>query len=220
MHFHRFALAVVIVSAGLLGLIGRARADFIPQVEYDNMQFNTTTFNSAVGYSFTTGGSAITIDALGQLNGLVYLPGSGTTVRLYELGASANLASVVIDTNDQLSSTTAFGNSFYYESIAPLTLDPLTTYVIVADVPLSHAFSSHASNVATLSGITPGAAVSGLAGNFPANDGAYAIGPYFNVSFSVATVPEPSSLGLAALGAAVLCAFRCRKRMQNSPGQG
>lgn len=198
MHFHRFAFGVAIVSASLLGLIGRARADFIPQVDYDTMQFNTTTFNSAVGYSFTTGGRdddrrAGAAQWPGVLSGL---PGQPFDFMNY--GASANLASVVIDTNDQLSSTTAFGNNFYYHQCAAhaRSVDHLRHR---RGRPLEPQLRLPREQRRDIIGDYTGAAVSGLAAAAQGNNGAYGIGPYFNVSFSVATVPEPSSLGLATL---------------------
>src|SRR5205807_7507 len=104
--------------------------DFSPAIDYTGGATASPGAPVTVGYSFTTGASPVTIDALG-LNTIT--PPTGETVRIYLDGTSTNLASVAIPAASPTSSTTANGHTYKYQAIPPLTLLPSTTYDIVFD---------------------------------------------------------------------------------------
>jgi hypothetical protein len=174
------------------------------------------TTNLTIGYNFTVGATAITIDALGLDYGtgnLLHGTFPPVPVHIWEAGTTTNLALALIDDANLLSTPVnygggAFGVAYYYTAITPVTLAANTTYVIGADLQTSTQGAVFAGPTVNDPRLSLGAPVSGPS-SFPTGN---VIGApeYFGPSFQIAAVPEPATGGFGMIALAGLCLRRYR----------
>jgi hypothetical protein len=208
-----FLMAVACLWGSALPGTGRLEAGFIPAIDYSS---ETTGLGVGqpftLGYSFTTGATPLTIDALGLLSATAP---NGQTVRIYVDGTTTNLITPVAIPSNAPVSTSPQGNTYAYEAITPLILMPNTTYDIVVDLNAGDAAAETSTPVVNNPDITFGSGrlTNQGAGLFPTTD-FIGQGPYFGPTFEVAptAAPEPASLTLLGSGAAGLVGYGWRRK--------
>ena len=208
--------AALSVSIVLLLTANVRAAGFIPAADNWNQTQGVIgdTSNLTIGYHFTVGATAITIDALGLDAGTGNLRHGldpAVPVHLWEAGTTTNLALALIDDSNPLAPPTQYGNlpgiAFYYAAIAPLTLAANTTYVIGADLHANEG-CVYAGQTTNDPHITLGAPVSGPS-SFPTGN-TVGLPEYFGPSFEIGSVPEPATATLGMVALAGLCFRRFR----------
>ena len=206
------AALFMFVSAHVHAALFTPAADNVNQIQG---LFGDTT-NTTIGYNFTVGGTAITIDALGldagtgNLQHGIFPP---IPVHLWEAGTTTNLALALIDDANPLSTPVNYGGptgvAYYYAAIAPLTLAANTTYVIGADLRASQGAVFFGQTVNDPL-ITLGPAVAGPS-PFPTGN-VFGWPEYFGPSFEIAAVPEASTAVFGVMALAGLSLRRLRNR--------
>jgi hypothetical protein len=198
----RYALLTLLVCPALFG------APFLPGIDFSGgTQGLVTAINlDFYGSSFTVGADPILVTALG-----VSSVSNGGIVRIYRNGIQTTLATATIDLTDLLSDD----GRIRFEDITPLALLPLTSYTVIARINDGDFLLRQATGMTIQPGITfLGARAGGALVPYPAVDGD-AKGPYFGPTFQFTIqpqVPEPSTLGLVAIGLLAALAKKCRRR--------
>ena len=198
---------VLLLTANVRAAVFIPAADNVGQLQGSLGQ----SANFTIGYNFTVGATAITIDALGLDSGTGFLAhGSfpAVPVHLWQAGTTTNLALAFLDDANPLSTPIAGGVAYYYTAIAPVTLAANTTYVIGADLQVAGQGAVFAGPTANDPRIALGAPVSGPA-SFPTGNVA-GLPEYFGPSFEIAAAPEPSTAVFGLIGLAGLCFRRFR----------
>jgi hypothetical protein len=164
----------------------------------------------AVGWSFTTGSSAVSVTALDAF----LLLGTGqpaAQVRLYN-GSGTTLASATVSVLD---TTETNGLTWYTQAITPVTLAANTTYYLAQDMDASSPFRGFTSTPTMTLGMTYVGGVS--AGAFGVNptldefsggaENPSYFGPNFDAVAVTSSTPEPSSLALIGAAAASFAGY-------------
>jgi hypothetical protein len=208
----------LVVLTALVGLLAAAPANagpilgtLTPSPGPGNVILNETGDTISLGWSFTTGPSAVRVSALDAffLNGQ-----TSAGVRLYDASA-ATLASATVTTSDP---TETNGLTWNSHLITPITLSANTTYYIAEDIALhSEAYIQTTTPTMGL-GMTYGGGVSAFLSTNPTSDqlfsGAYEpsfFGPNFDATAVATAAPEPASLTLLGLGVAGLAGYGWRR---------
>jgi hypothetical protein len=195
-------LAVVICGVTMMLAGARnARAAFVASIDFTSASPLNSAIEATVGYVFAVGGAPVSVVSLG-----LHVDTTQGTVRLYEIGTAANLASAAIDGSDPLSEDARYR----YEVLAsPLLLSAGTTYAVVVDINSEVVLHRFATGIVTSPRLSFGYGISQLfaTGGFP-NADVSSTGPYFGPSLQI-QVPEPSTWIPLATG---LLGFAVRRR--------
>jgi hypothetical protein len=198
----------LVFLTAIVGLLAAAPVNAGPILGTDSNGFTSGFGPSAVGWSFTTGPSAVEVIALDAIlrNSL-----TSTEVRLYD-GSGMTLAFATVTTSDP---TETNGLTWNSASITPVPLSANTTYFIAEDVPTGETDTFTLTTTPTMGlGMTYGGGVLGDSGSNPTSDlfGGRLNPSYFGPNFDATVIPEPASLTLLGLGVASLAGYAWRRR--------
>jgi hypothetical protein len=198
------------------GHSGNCQAGFIPTIDVDPSSGFTGPYGPGIlGYSFTVGGSGITVDALGLES--VSAIGQPLTVGIYILGQPTFLVSTSISDGSAQSSVTPAGSQWNYAAVTPTFLAPGTYGIAMIELAGGQPVVSFANITSNNPNVTFGHGVSDfnfftplqfVTGNF------YGANGYFGPAFQTAAtaVPEPSTLIWCSIGAVSLTIAGWRRR--------
>lgn len=172
-------------------------------------------FNVTLGYSFTTGGSAINVDALG-----VYDAGADGLRESHDVAIfSADGASLLASARIESGTSAPLDSGYRFASIAPLSLAASTTYLIGAFYGSTNLDAPYRRGTAvTTSDLTFGEnriseGAKQLTAPTTIQHPDFREG-YFGPSFRIAAVPEPATWAMMIMGfGAVGHAMRRRQKV-------
>ena len=213
-------LAAVTLSLGWVGMAPAALLAVDFQSNPIAFGCQTTSLGCNLGYTFQVTQN-VTVVSLGAFSSSIGNVGLNTShpVAIWDATHSAPIASVNVDplSSTAVASASGLGN-FLFSDIAPLVLTP-GTYTIAAfyGATFNEAIYSGSASI-TAPGIVMGLPMQGFAASLtePTTQVNTSRFGYFGPSFQIgATVPEPTSAALLAIGA--FCARLIRRRRPARP---
>jgi hypothetical protein len=204
-----------VVTALGIALGWSASASATPAISFVGGSPSANGFSVTLGYSFTTGGAAINVDALGVFDAGADGLREFHDVAIFSADGASLLASARVDSGTGL----PLDGGYRFASIAPLSLAASTTYLIGAFYSSTNLDAPYRRGTAvTTSGLTFGEnriweGAKGLTAPTTIQHPDFREG-YFGPSFRIAAVPEPSTWAMMILGmGAVGYAIRRRQKV-------